>query len=193
MKYALGVFIILPLLLFLPMWLTAGGDANATMGLFIHAPTIFAFLVVYAGVLFVTGEFKTFVRAANALFSKKYQISAEDCDKGISLLKLGTKVTIAATVFYSFGSLIFILRDLVDYEALGPMLAILILVPMYAAMIILIFIQPAIHILKTRKAEEEKPSAISEKQVINKLLELCYKQGISPEEIINANEITFKS
>ena len=57
-------------------------------------------------------------------------------------------------------------------------------------MVNLVFTYPAIHIIESRYNQEEK-RVISEKQVMDKLLELCYKKGVSPEEIMDANEIKF--
>jgi hypothetical protein len=62
---------------------------------------------------------------------------------------------------------------------------------LYAAFLHIVLIYPSVYILKNRKTPEEKPVVISEKQVVSKLLELCYKQGISPEELLNAEEINF--
>ena len=192
MKYAFGVFILLPLLLFLPFGITANlGRGWITW--FIDAPAMFVFLITIVGVVFVTSQFKTLIRVINALFSKKYKISIEDSEKGIRLLELLKKVVIYTAVFSTIGTATLMLGDINSLESLGPMIAITLLIPMYAAMINLVFILPAIHILKTRQNEEKKPVVINEKEVVNKLLELCYKQGISPEEILNANEITFKN
>jgi hypothetical protein len=52
-------------------------------------------------------------------------------------------------------------------------------------------IYPAIYLLEIRRNAEEK-IVISEKQIIDKMLEMCYRQGITPEEILNAGEISFK-
>jgi hypothetical protein len=192
MKYAFGIFILLPILLFFPLFITTNYELWY-MALFIDAPTLFAFLITMAGVIVVTREFKTSIRTANALFSKKYKISAEDKERGIRLLGLMKKTLICATVFFMIGTLIIMLAGFDDLAHIGPMISILLLTPLYAAIIILIFINPAIYILKTRQNAEEKPAAINERQVVNKMLELCYKQGISPEDIINANEISFKN
>lgn len=190
MKYALGIFILMPVMLFLPLFITVGGDLTG-LAWFIHAPTMWAFILVLAGVLLVTGQFKIFVKTANALFSKKYKISAEDRARGIKLLELLKTTVIYTAVFFLFGATIAMLGDIDSLEFLGPMLSIILLIPMYAAILNLVFILPALHILKTRQ-NEEKPTVISEKEVINKMLELCYKQGIPPEEILGAKEINFR-
>ena len=61
----------------------------------------------------------------------------------------------------------------------------------YGLLINVVFINPAIDILESRYNADVK-FVISEKQVMDKLLELCYKQGVSPEEIIEASEISFQ-
>ncbi|MCL2388043.1 MAG: hypothetical protein FWC89_10925 [Defluviitaleaceae bacterium] len=197
MKYALGVFILFPILLFIPLVITAMGGGSIVN--LIHAPALMAFLLVLLSVLVVTGEFKTYVKSVNALFSRKYDISSEDKERGIKLFGLMRKSVNYAAVFYTTGAISLMLFDTRNYiyddrfylGAIGPMLSITLILVLYAVMINLVFILPAIHILQTRKPLEEKPVAINEKEVISKLLELCYKQGISPEEILNSNEITF--
>jgi flagellar motor component MotA len=191
MKYAFGVFILLPILMIFPLGLTAD-PGRGWIAWLIHAPTMFAFLITIIGVIFVTGQFKTCIKIINALFSKKYKISPDDTQKGISLLELLKKTTIYAATFFTMGSLMFMLGDINDLQSLGPMLSLILLIPMYAAIINLIYILPAIHILKTRQNETQKPITINEREVINKLLELCYKQGIPPEQILNAEQINFK-
>ncbi|MCL1877529.1 MAG: hypothetical protein FWF80_01590 [Defluviitaleaceae bacterium] len=190
MKYALGVFVLFPLLLAMPLMLTMSGTA-VTPAWFIHAPTMFVYALVVSAVILITGEFKTKIRVANALFSKKYKISDEDTERGIRLLELLKISVIYTAVFFTIASTIVMMADLDNYDMLGPMIAIMLLIPMYAAMINLVLIIPAIHILKTRR-NEEKAAHINERQVTNKLLELCYKQGITPEEILGAKEINFK-
>ncbi|MCL1883223.1 MAG: hypothetical protein FWF81_05650 [Defluviitaleaceae bacterium] len=189
MKYALGIFVIFPALLFFPLLITRGYLSD--LAFFIHAPALASFVFVIFATLMVTGEFKIFVKSVNALFSQKYKISAEDRDRGIKLFELLSKTVLYAVVFFVGGGIIIMLVDLNDFSNVGPMLAITIILPMYAAMINMIFMYPAIHILKYRK-DFEKKVTINEKEVVNKLLELCYKQGISPEDIINAKEIKFE-
>ncbi|MCL2388042.1 MAG: hypothetical protein FWC89_10920 [Defluviitaleaceae bacterium] len=186
MKYALGVFVLFPILLFVPLMLT--GDIIWL----IHAPAMMGYLLVLVAVLVVTGEFKIFVKSVNALLSKKYNISSEEIERGIKLFEVMKKSVILAGVFFTAGATMSMLRDLQDFHALGPMIAILLILVLYAAMINLVFILPAIYILKARQAAEAKLISINEKEVVSKLLELCYKHDISPEEILNASEVTFQ-
>lgn len=154
-------------------------------------PTTLYFIVTIASVTIMTGGGKTFIAAVNALISKKYSISAYEKEKAIRLFKLLSKSVVYASVLITFVSFIIMLTDLSDLSKLGPNMAVAINAIVFGAFINLILINPAINILESRYNAEEK-TVISEKQVIDKLLELCYKQGISPEEIINADEIQIK-
>ena len=191
MKYALGIFVLLPFLLFLPwILLVAGGDRGAIYA-FIHMPTLLCFICAIPIMLFATGEFKTFIKASNAVFSKKYVISYEDREKGIKLFEFLIKIVNYTAVICTIIALVLILGNLDDLHLLGPMLSIALLTALYAATFNFALLYPAIYVLKNRQNEEHK-IVINEKEVINKLLELCYKQGISPEEILTANEISFR-
>jgi len=84
------------------------------------------------------------------------------------------------------------LAHLEDPGQLGPNLSLSLLSILYGVVINLALIYPAIHILENRPDPQPASIVISERQVIDKLLELCYKQGIPPEEILDAKEISFK-
>lgn len=171
-----------------------GADYNLNLAMvFIDGPTTFCFIVVFAAVIISTGGFRTFITAINALSSKKYSISAADKEKAIRLFKLLGKSVVYASILFTLMGLMLILVQLddIDPAALGPSIAVAILAVFQGAFINLALIFPAINILETRYNTEEK-TVISEKQVIDKLLELCYKQGISPEEVLSADEMYFK-
>jgi hypothetical protein len=159
----------------------------------ISAPTLVFFMFVMAAAIVYKQGFKTFIAAMNALLSKKYHISAVDKEKAINLLKFMSKsVTVAMFLHMTTIILLTLVRsdDLMWFE-FGQNLSMNLLSVIYGLTINLVGIYPAINILETRYNLEEK-RVISEKQVIDKLLELCYKQGISPDEIIDADEISFK-
>jgi len=140
----------------------------------------------------MSGDFKIHIKATNALLSKKYVISAADKEKAIALYTLMSKVTIGTTIMLIAIGLVMMFGRLEDPNMLGPMVAVSLISLIYGAFINLMIL-PAIYILKNRPNLEPVSVLISEKQVIDKLLELCYKQGISPEEILDAKEIAFRN
>ena len=163
---------------------------------FLNLPIAFMFLSAIVAVLVMKGGFKTLIVAINALLSKKYSISAADQEKAIRLFKLLAKTVRYASVLFTMICLINILMN-VDYPnpgymyVLGVNIAATFVFIIYALIINMVFIHPAIDILETRHNAELR-TMISEKQVIDKLLELSYKQGVTPEEIMEAGEISFK-
>lgn len=170
-----------------------GADYNLqmVMRVLFDWPTTFSFIVVIAAIIIATDGFKTFVTAVKALLSKKYSLSATDKEKAIRLFKLLGRAVISASILFTMMGLILTLYSLSDPNYLGPKIALALNSIFQGAFINLVLIYPAINVLQTRYSVDEK-TVISEKQVIDKLLELCYKQGISPEEILDANEIYFK-
>jgi len=187
MRYIIGIFSFITGLILL-LTLRSGLSGLSYL---IEFPTFFGFLIVIIAVILVTGEFRVFIAALNAILSKSYSISAADREKAIKLFKLLGRSIVYASVLFATTGVMQLLSNLDDLSTFGPALAITLLSITYGAFINLIFVYPAISILEVRYNTEEK-TVISEKQVIDKLLELCYKQGISPEEIVNANEISFK-
>jgi flagellar motor component MotA len=127
----------------------------------------------------------------NALLSKKYVISAHTQQKAIRLFKLMGKSVLYAIVINITIMVCITLLMLDDPSVLGSVFSVILLSVVYGGLFNLMLIYPAIYLLEARRNAEEK-TVISEKQVINKLLELCYRQGISPEEILKAGEISFK-
>lgn len=183
--FVLGVFIFM-LSVFI---ITQIGQSAFEIYTSLYDPVlIFAFIAATLSVIIATNSFKTFIKAINAVLSKKYSISAADKEKSIRLFKLLSKTVNCTVAIIVVIDLIRMLGNLSDVAYIGPNLAIVILSFFYSAFINLILINPAIHILEARYNAEEK-RVISEKQVIDKLMELCYKQGISPEEILDADEI----
>ena len=161
------------------------------LGDLMDAPSFIWKIFAIFGVLLMTGEGKTFIAAVNAVLSKKYVLPEVMRVKSIRLLKMMLKIVWGSAVVAICMSIMFMLLQLENPAAIGPMLSVTLTSALYAALINLAFIYPAIIVLENRRNEPEK-IVISEKQVIDKLLELCYRQGITPEEIINAEEIAFK-
>jgi len=161
------------------------------IGEFFDFPVFVWFIIVIIAVIIATGERKTFISAINALLSKKYIIPPESRYRAIKLFRTIGKAVILAAIFDMLMSFMLILLVLDDPGRLGPMISIALLAPLYAVFINFALVLPMVHILQFRRNEKEK-LLISEKQVIDKLLELCYRQGITPEEILKAGEIMFK-
>jgi len=187
MRFAISVLVLFVwLALTLILW-------SGIPAMFIDVPTLISVLFVNGVVIAMTGQFKVFIRAKNAILSSKYVISHEDKEKAIELFRLLSKVTVYATVMFTFISLSIMLSQLDDWRnTLGPMLSISMLSIIYGSVFVILY-QPAIYILEHRKNTDEKEKVvINEKMVINKIMELCYKQGITPEEVLDANEIQFR-
>jgi flagellar motor component MotA len=156
--------------------------------LFFDGASALAFVFAVTAVILSQGGFKTFFAAVNALISKKYHISAAEKEKAVRLFRLiGKTVTGVAFITAVIGT-INMLGNLDDPSYLGSNVATVLLTLFYGLTINTVLINPAVNVLETRYNTEERP-VISEKQVIDKLLELCYKQGISPEEIMDATEL----
>ncbi|MCL2703819.1 MAG: MotA/TolQ/ExbB proton channel family protein [Defluviitaleaceae bacterium] len=155
---------------------------------FFDSVTLVVFILAIVGAITAAGGFKTFVSAVNALLSRKYHISASDKEKSIRLFKLIKQTVFYTSLIITMVGIINMLANLNDPSMLGANVAVCIVSIYYGLIINMVFIHPAINLLETRYNTEEK-TVISEKQVIDKLLELCYKQGISPEEILNASEM----
>jgi len=170
------------------------GGHFGSMLWFVDLPSLMSLVMANATVMIVTGGFKVYVQAMNAVLSKNYVISHGDREKAISLMQLLSKVTMGAGGLFSLLAVIIMLTQLDDLLMVGPMLSIALLTLIYAIVFQVIFFWPVIYILKHRRnpGEVGEKIVISEKLVVNKLMELCYKQGISPEEILEAEEISFK-
>lgn len=189
--FVLGVLIFTAGLLFLAL-IETNHNFAMIMNIFLDWPTTFSFIVVIAAVIIATDGLKTFITAINAILSKECSILASDKEKAIRLFRLlGKSVNYASILLVVLGIRLMLI-SLSDPYSLGPRAATALASLFQGLFINLIFINPAINILQTRYNTEEK-TVVSEKQVIDKLLELCNKQGISPEEILNANEIHFKN
>ena len=191
MRYVIGVLLFLAAI-FLTI-VVLGGNATD----YLNLPTIFFLLLPIIAVIIMKGGFKTLIVAVNALLSKKYSISAADKEKAIRLFRLIGKTAMYSAVLLTLISLLnmAIGINLTDDDGVRGVILINVAASFvaifYGLLINAVFINPAISILESRYNADVK-SMISEKQVMDKLLELCYKQGVSPEEIIGASEISFQ-
>jgi len=191
MRLAIGIAVFFTGLVLLISAFAWGGWGFWVIAFFLDMPTLISILFVNFAVILVTGQFKILIRGKNAILSKKYVISHEDKEKAIGLFRLLSKVTTGAAIMFTLISLNLMLGQLDDISTIGPMISIAMLSIIYGVVLNVIFFLPAIYILEHRQNPDEK-IVISEKLVVNKLLELCYKQGISPEEILEADEIHFR-
>lgn len=166
-------------------------DFQQIMWILIDMPTVVIFIILITSVIIATGNFKTLVKSINALISKKYKMSAADKERGVRLFKLLSKTVIYTMSLTTIIAFMTILLSLTDPAQLGPKVAVALYSLAFGLGLNLIIINPAIDILQTKYNNEEK-TVISERQIIDKLLELCYRQGVSPEEILDANEIHFR-
>ena len=170
---------------------------SSMMGIFsfIDIPSAITYIIVMLSVIIATGSFKVFTSAINAVLSKSYHISAAGKERAIKLFKLLEKTSIYSSIVISLIGIIFMGLNIdiqtQAYQIL-PSFTIGILPMFYGISVNIILIQPAIYILESRYNAEEK-KVISEKEITDKLFELCYKQGITPEEILESKEIHFKN
>ena len=190
MKYLLSIVVSL-IVWAGSIWFVLGDLSLQGITWVIDMPSLMTIVLAQWAVILITGEGKTFIKSLNALFSKKYVISNQDRLKAVELNILLSKVTVYAALFAFTTGLVFMLGMLGDPSVLGPIISVSLISLVYGALINIIFVLPAIYILKHRKNPDDN-AAITEKQVVDKLLELCHKQGLSPEEIMEADEINLK-
>jgi len=188
MRYVVGLVLFFATAFFFFSWVSF--DSRDVI-MFLDLATLIMLLLPICATLVISGEFGTLIKSKNALISKKYYLSNEDRVRAISLYKVLAKVVVATTIIMVVSSLIVMLRTLDDPAFIGPVLAIAFISVIYGAVLLVIFIYPAQLILKNRVNIGET-RVISEKEVINKLLELCYRNNISPEEVMDADDISFK-
>ena len=187
MRYGIGVLILL--------WLFSIAVGWRNVVLMINGPALFIFLLVMVAIIIMKGGFKTYIAAVNALLSEKYVISAADKEKAIQLFRLLSKSMVYTAIWLTaIGAALILFHADWSVDSIGEVtyaFGINLIAVMYGAFFNLAFFYPAISILESRNNAEVK-TVISEKQVIDKLLELSYKQGITPEEILEADEIAFR-
>jgi len=188
MRYIVGFIMFFAALMWFIMWVGIGSWRAILF--FIDLPTALMFIILIVATIIISGEVGTFIKAKNALLSKKYYLSPIDREKAINLYQMLSKVIVATTILQVIAGAMIALGQIDSLQMLGPMLAVILISVFYGMLLLILFIYPSLLILKKRINPEEK-RVISEKEVINKLLELCYKQNISPEEILEAEGISF--
>ena len=161
------------------------------MVIFVSMSNVFVYVFIIVAITLATSNIRMFFVAVNALVSKKYYISAANKERAVRYFELISRTVWYTAAIFTVMPLLFMLLSLDDPTSLGPKLSVTLVSLFYGLVINAAFVYPAIHILENRYNMEEK-RVISEKQVVDKLLELCYRQGISPEEVIDAGEISFK-
>jgi hypothetical protein len=191
MRYLLGLLVFAIQIIFV-MLVATGFDLVWLSNLFFDGMTFAVFLLTITAVIITQGGHKTFIAAINAVLSKKYHIAASDKEKAIRLFRLIGKSVTATALLLTVIGVINILSNLDNPATIGVHMAMALLSIMHGIIINLVFVWPVVSILETRYNTEEK-TVISEKQVIDKLLELCYRQGITPEEILDADEIKLRT
>ena len=188
MKSVLGGLLILFNFAFLVI--TFGDWRGWAIAYVLDVPSLMPFIWVMAAIIIMTGDYKVYVKSVNAILSKKYTISNADKERAVQLYRLLSKAVLYTAFITFIIGLIMLLGQFEDISTLGPMITLSVIPPLYGAIINMVFIHPAIYILKNR--ENSEPAAvISEKLVVQKLLDLCYRKGISPEEIMEAEDISF--
>ena len=169
------------------------GNSPRALLEFVDMPSLLPLIMIVSATIFMTGEYRTHTRAVNAILSKKYKISNQDKEKAIMLYKLLAKVVVYTSLLITiigFVQMIGMMDGELWAASWRAMLSVAVVPLVYGAIINLAFIYPAIHILHNRE-NSEVAAVISEKLVVDKMLELCYKKGITPEEILDADDISF--
>jgi flagellar motor component MotA len=198
MRKALGLFICFVGIAISIFWASEWNFIDAVS--FIDIATTFSIVVPAAGFIIGTGSFKAFIAGINCILSKKYRITEKLLDEAVSLFELLAKVVVNATVVSIFIGLCLTLLNLDDPASLGPKISIALLAALHGAFINLVFIHPAIYMLKKKRTEEplEDNDAnihavrARDREAVDKLLQLCFEKGITREDIMNADGIDLR-
>ena len=187
MRYVLGASVVIFVIVFTIAMI---GGSPQTLMEYLDAPSLMPLIVIIGATVYMTGNYKTYTKAVNAILFANYKISQADKEKAIGLYKLLGKVVVYTTLITTMIGLVLTFGMDFALYTFGAMLAVSVIPIIYGAIINLVFIYPSIHILQNRE-NSETVNVISEKLVVDKLLELCYKKGVSPEEILEADDISF--
>ncbi|MDR2770618.1 MAG: hypothetical protein LBB57_01110 [Clostridiales Family XIII bacterium] len=173
--------------------LTLKGVAPNT---FANPSAILTVLFAVVSALLATSNFRLFTRGLNAAISRKYYLPEEECEKAADLFRLLSKVSIAAALFTFFTGLIAMLGHMEDAEAFGHALAAALVAPLVGVAVLTALFEPAAFILRHRaRAEAAAGKAAVKtypKALGDKLLELCYQNGLSAEDIEKATDIELR-
>jgi flagellar motor component MotA len=158
----------------------------------INPAVVLTIIFVLVSTLLATGSFKLFTRGLNAVISRKYHIPDEERKQAMDLFRLLSKATIAAAVLLIPMGLIAALGHLEDMEALGHAIASTLVAPLFGAIVPIALFEPVVFILRYRENAKERAVKAYPKALGDKLLELCYKNGLSAEDIENATDIELR-
>jgi flagellar motor component MotA len=154
---------------------------------------ILTILFVVVSTLLSTGKFKLFTRGLNAVISRKYYMPDDERRQAADLFRLLSKATIAAAVFLIPLGVMAALGNLSDTEALGHAMVAMLIAPLVGAFVPIAVFEPAAFIL-LHPSEPSKRGGVKTypKALGDKLLELCYQNGLSAEDIENATGIELR-
>ena len=150
-KFLLGILMFFGVL-FLFALINANWEIVGATAIFLDAPTALAFTIVLCAVIVATGQLEVFTTGVKAVFSSKVQLSCEKNRGAIRLFKLLRKTTQYAALLFVAMGLTQMLGNLQDIDALAANFALVLLAVIYAAVINLILINPAIAILERRES-----------------------------------------
>jgi flagellar motor component MotA len=162
-------------------------------GVFANPAVILTILFTLVSTVLATGNFKLFIRGCNAVLSRKYYMPDEERRQAAELFHLLSKVTVAASVFVMFTGLIAMLGHMSDTELFGHAIAAALTAPLFAAAVPVALFEPAVFVLRHRSDAPERVMKSYPKALGDKLLELCYQNGLNAEDIENATGIELRS
>jgi flagellar motor component MotA len=183
--YLIGVIAFI-ISLCLPMSLKGVALSNL-----LNPAALFVVLLPLISTLLATSGFKLFVRGLNAAISHKYHLPDEERTAAADLFRLLSKVAIAAAVFGVFLGLISMLGHMGDVEQFGHALAATLVSPLYGVAAALVLCEPVAYILRHPQQNDAPAASVKAypKALGDKLLALCYQNGLSAEDIERATGI----
>ncbi|MDR1247144.1 MAG: hypothetical protein LBK57_08980, partial [Clostridiales Family XIII bacterium] len=132
-------------------------------------------------------------RGLNAVISRKYHIPDDERKQAADLFRLLSKATIGAAVFLIPLGMISALANMDDIYAFGHAIAATLVAPLMGAAVPIALFEPVVFILRYRSNTSERAVKAYPKALGDKLLELCYKNGLSTEDIENATDIELRT
>ena len=167
--------------------------SNGSVIWFVNLPSFLGHFIILTSVIVATSSFKVFISGINGAFSKKYQMTKEQSDITLALFRLLQRTVNYTSVLVFLIGLVIGLGYLSDLFMLGPILAMTMIAPLYGIIINIAFINLVIYNLE-HKHESESATVvrIKDKEVADKLLQLCFEKGLTHEDIMEADEITLR-
>ena len=120
------------------------------MMLLIDLPSVAGLLFINCAVIVATGTSRLFVDAIKHVVTGRGVLKNEDKEKATALFATLSRVTMLAALMFTVMSIMMLLVNLDDMNAIGPMLMIALLSLFYGAVINIIVHLPIIYILKHR-------------------------------------------